>query len=363
MSRSAIIAFPPAPPRFWNPEADDVLVCLAVQDETPNVKTFVLAAPEPRLFHFRPGQFLTVEVPLPGGPVSRCYTVASAPTRPSRVSITVKMAPDGPVSKWLHDMFRPGMRLRVAGPLGDFTCADRPVGRSLYLSAGSGITPLMSMARSHDDLASQEDIVFVHCARSPADVIFRQELALLARRPGFRLALVCGRDAPGERWHGLTGRLSLPMLQLIAPDMAAREVYTCGPAPFMAAVRAMLAEAACDPARYHEESFDFGALTAATPAAATAEQTLDASGYSIAFTKSGRSIRCSADTHILDAARAAGLRLPFSCAKGVCGTCKCRLISGEVDMQHGGGIRQREIAAGQILICCARPRGDLVIDQ
>ena len=351
----------PAPPPFWDPEADDVLLCRAVRDETHDVRTFVLGAPEPRLFHFQPGQFLTVEAALPGGPASRCYTLASAPTRPHCVSITVKRAPGGPVSNWLHDTLRPGMRLRATGPLGTFTCAGRPAGRSLYLSAGSGITPLMSMARAHDDLASPEDIVFVHCARSPADIIFRQELDLLARRPGFRLATVCERDAPAERWHGLAGRLSLPMLRLAAPDLAAREVYLCGPAPFMAAARAMLAEAGCDPARRHEESFDFAALGSEAPEAAATEAPGDG-GHSVTFTKSGRTIRCGPGARILDAARAAGLRLPSSCGKGVCGTCKSRLVSGAVDMRHGGGIRQREIDAGLILICCARPRGDLVIE-
>lgn len=315
--------------KTWDTETDDVLICRQIRTETHDVKTFVFSAPEPRLFHFLPGQFLTWEFEIGGRRINRCYTIASSPTRPRVISITVKHVPGGAVSPWLHATLRPGMAVRAVGPMGDFTCAAHAP-KYLFLSGGSGVTPLMSMARSHDDLASEADIVFVHNARSPADIIFRAELAELARhRPGFRFAPVCETDSPGEPWHGLRGRLSLPMLRLLAPDFADRAIFTCGPAPYMAAVRAMLREAGFDMARYHEESFDFATLNAAgvmeavVPAAPSA-------GFRVTLSTSGRDIVCDADTTILDAALAAGLRLPSSCTKGLCGTCKSRMISGAV---------------------------------
>jgi ferredoxin len=85
--------------------------------------------------------------------------------------------------------------------------------------------------------------------------------------------------------------------------------------------------------------------------------------YTIEFTRSGRSITCAADTFILTAANNAGVRLPCSCTKGMCGTCKSKLVSGSVDMKHNGGIRQRDIDQGMILTCCSRPTSDLVIDR
>lgn len=343
----------------WNPETDEELICREVRLETHDVKTFVLSAAEPRLFHYSPGQFFTFDLTIGGSRINRCYTIASAPTRPHLVSITVKRVPGGPVSNWLHDTVRPGTCLRATGPLGSFTCDEHPAAKYLFLSAGSGITPLMSMARTHDDLASEADIVFVHSARTPADIIFRDEIALMHRhRSNFRAATICEEDAPGERWTGYRGRLSLPMLRLIVPDLLERTIFTCGPASYMAAVRAMLGEAGFDMVGYHQESFAFAELAQDTPTVAP-----NVDGFTIEFAKSRRSISCASGTKILDAARANGIRLPSSCTKGLCGTCKSRLLCGTVEMQHAGGIRQREIDQGMILLCCSRPTSDLVIER
>ena len=230
--------------------------------------------------------------------------------------------------------------------------------RYLFLSAGSGITPVMSMARAVLDLGGEADVVFVHGARSPADIIFRDELALMAAR-GLRVAVHCS----GERWPGLQGRLSLKMLEVIAPDYLSREAFVCGPDGYMDAARTMLAGAGFDMARYHEESFDFGRLAADAPEVAADVLAAEGGQFRVELSRSLRTLACAPDTFILDAARAAGLRLPSSCTRGVCGTCKSRLLSGQVEMQHGGGIRQREIDQGLILLCCSRPKTDLVIER
>jgi ferredoxin len=114
--------------------------------------------------------------------------------------------------------------------------------------------------------------------------------------------------------------------------------------------------------RYHAESFDFSELggEVATPDAPAAT---DVRTYQVEFTKTRRTIEVAADSFVLDAAKAAGMRLPSSCAKGMCGTCKCKLVSGTVEMTPAGGIRQREIDQGLILICCARPTSDLVVER
>jgi ferredoxin-NADP reductase len=348
---------------FWDPSRDETLVCRQIRDETHDVRTFVLSPPEPRLFAYRPGQFMTFEIPVDGVVHSRCYTLSSTPTRPHRVSITVKRTPGGPVSNWLHDHFRVGDRLNALGPMGEFTCAEEGGRDLLLLSAGSGITPLMSMARAHHDLGDRRDVVFVHSARTPADVIFADEVALMARGAGnFSATTIC-EDAAGG-WNGFTGRLSPPMLSLIAPDFREREVFVCGPTGFMDAVRTMLADAGFDMSRHHEESFVFAALSAAEQEQAEDEAPPSAiRAHKVEFTRSKRTIDVPADTAILTAAVRAGLRLPSSCTQGVCGTCKSKLVSGQVQMTHAGGIRQREIDQGMILICCSRPITDLVIDR
>jgi ferredoxin-NADP reductase len=234
------------------------------------------------------------------------------------------------------------------------------------LSGGSGITPVMSMTRTSCDLAEDRDIVFAHAARSPADIIFRHELDLMAQQmPGLRLAHICESTGGESHWPGFTGRLSLPMLQLIAPDFSEREIFCCGPAPFMEAVRAMLQQAGFLMSRYSQESFDFAELAPSEQDAAVSERKAVAAGdtFRIAFAQTGQVIECDADTTILSAAKAAGMRLPSSCTRGMCGTCKSRMLSGAVDMKHEGGIRKREIDNGLILLCCSKPKSDIVIDR
>lgn len=349
----------------FDAEHDDLLVCRQVRQETHDVRTFTFTAFQPRRFDYFPGQFLTFEFEIAGELVHRCYTIASAPTRPGMVSITVKRVPGGPASNWLHDEMKPGMSVKAVGPMGTFTCLTQPASKYLFLSGGSGITPLMSMARTFHDLSEPRDVVFVHAARTPADIIFRRELDLIAQNmPSFRFAPICEADAPGERWHGLTGRLSLDIVKHVAPDFMDRTVFTCGPSPFMAAAKSILSGAGHDAKRYFEESFSFDELPSAL-----AEEVLEVEAaigtrtYSIQFAKTGKTIDCPEDTPILTAAKAAGMRLPSSCTKGMCGTCKSKKLSGDVEMTHQGGIRQREIDAGMVLICCAKPRSDVVIER
>jgi ferredoxin-NADP reductase len=231
----------------------------------------------------------------------------------------------------------------------------------------------MSMTRTLYDLGSDADVVFVHSARTPADIIFRRELETIASTvPTMRVVPVCERDAPREAWSGLRGFLSVEMLRLLAPDLSDRVVFCCGPAPYMAAVRRMLSEAGFDMQHYHEESFSFedlrmkefssrAAIDAAAdetgPGAAPATRT-----YSVEFVRSGRIFTCGEDENVLDAAYEAGLVPPSSCGQGMCGTCKTTILSGSVDMQHNGGIRPREIARNKVLICCSKPLSDLTID-
>jgi ferredoxin len=167
----------------------------------------------------------------------------------------------------------------------------------------------------------------------------------------------------------------------------------------MKAVRDLLDEGGFDRKHYHEESFSFGVveevaaeLTTAHVADALATQTdfvearEEAAGFEpapiepietietievapvetrfkVSFAKSRRDIECGSGEHVLDAAKKAGVRLPSSCTQGMCGTCKVKLVSGEVSMKHAGGIRQREIDQGMVLLCCSKPLSDLVVDK
>ena len=214
------------------------------------------------------------------------------------------------------------------------------------------------MTRTLYDLADPADVVFVHSARTPTDIVFRHELDLIAATaPNIRVVHVCEEDRPYAPWGGYRGRLTLETLRQVAPDFREREAFTCGPTGYMAAVRTMLSDAGLDMDHYHEESFTFETQTAAAPPADGG-----ATGFKIEFTRSGRTIECDPDTALLAAASRAGLSLPASCAQGMCGTCKATLLSGSVDMRHNGGIRPREIAQNKVLLCCSKPLEDLVIE-
>ncbi|CAJ0772905.1 hybrid-cluster NAD(P)-dependent oxidoreductase [Ralstonia chuxiongensis] len=370
-SRVTQLAFWSALPERWTSDAEEALVCCHVRQETHDVKSFFFRSPMGRTFLFEPGQFITLELDIKGETINRCYTISSSPARPHTISITVKRVPGGKVSNWLHDNLQPGAAIRVLGPAGEFTCARHPARKYLFLSAGSGVTPLMSMSRAHHDLAEDRDIVFVHSARTPDDIIFGRELDLIAsNHANFRTSFVVERLGTRTNWPGITGFLSLPLLKLVVPDFMEREIFTCGPAPYMKAVRGLLDEAGFDRTHYHEESFSFESLAAEAAPEATVQDAApaespdaDAPQFSVSFAKTGREIACGAAQHVLDAARQAGVRLPASCTQGMCGTCKVRLVSGQVDMKHNGGIRQREIDQGMVLLCCSKPLSDLVIDK
>jgi ferredoxin-NADP reductase len=356
---------PALPP--WPADDGSPLRCVQVRQESHDVKTFVLQAEGGLGFSYLPGQFVTLALPIDGQTVHRCYTLSSSPTRPDLAAITVKRVPGGRVSNWLHERLRVGDTLAATGPAGMFSCfseQSRQADRYLFLSGGSGVTPLMSMTRALHDLASTADVVFVHCARSPADVLFADELAMMARQmPMLRLATVCEQQPLRSAYAGHLGRLDAALLARIVPDLATRDTYNCGPAPFMAVVRGLLADAGYDLRRYREESFAFAPAPAAPEPNPATQPAAPAEVFRIRLGKTGTEFSCRSDQSILQAAVAQGLRLPSSCSSGVCGTCKTRKLSGAVDMKHAGGIRQREIDQGWILPCCSRPLSDVELER
>ncbi|OLL31273.1 hybrid-cluster NAD(P)-dependent oxidoreductase [Burkholderia sp. SRS-W-2-2016] len=347
--------------RVWASGEQQNLICCRVTQETHDVKTFEFRVGDGMPVRFEPGQFMTVSAHVQGQSVERCYTISSPPTRPYLVSITVKRVPGGVMSNWLHEHLHPGAQLRAYGPSGTFTSTAAPATKSLYLSAGSGVTPLMSMSRASIDLGLDRDVVFVHSARTPADIVFRKELKRMTEQsPRFRTFFICEGVGDESDWSGPTGRLSLQQLSNWVPDYAEREVFTCGPAGYMHAVREILREGAHDPSHYHQESFDISAGVAPEPVRETAP--VSQPTFTIRLSRSSRSFTMNASETVLSAARKAGVAIPSSCSQGVCGTCKTKLLEGSVDMQHNGGIREREIQKGFRLLCCSRPTSDLTLE-
>ncbi|RWO18130.1 hybrid-cluster NAD(P)-dependent oxidoreductase [Mesorhizobium sp.] len=344
---------------FWT-DAEE-LECASFLPEAPNVLTFCFRSPSGALFNFDPGQFLTLELPTPGGPIYRTYTISSSPSRPTSLTITVKAQADSVGTQWMFDSLRPGMRLRAVGPGGTFSMAHQPAEKFLFISAGSGITPMMSMTTHLYDSGVDPDIVFVHCARRPSEIIFRERLEHMASRvTGIDLKWVVEQTDPYRPWTGYRGMLNQLMLGLMAQDYLDREVFCCGPEPFMQAVREALAGLGFDMANYHQESF-----RAPLPEAEKVPDDFvptENNEAEIEFVLSGVSAKCVETDTILTAARAAGLVIRSGCSMGICGTCKVRKTEGDVHMVHNGGITDEEIADGYILACCSNPVGRVKVE-
>lgn len=344
---------------FWSDTEE--LECVSFLPEAPNVITFCFRPPSGALFNFDPGQFLTLELPLPGGPIYRTYTISSSPSRPTSLTVTVKAQPDSIGTRWMFDHLRPGMRLRVVGPAGRFSIMHHPAKKYLFISAGSGITPMMSMTTFLYDSGHDPDIVFINCARHPSDIIFRGSLEHMASRvTGIDLKWVVEETDPYRPWTGYRGRFNQAMLGLMAHDYRDREVFCCGPEPFMRAVREALADLGYDMEHYHQESFHAPLPeTEAVPTDVVPDGNADAV---IEFAASGVTASCLQTDTILAAARAAGLAIPSGCTMGLCGTCKIRKTAGQVHMVHNGGITEEDIADNYILACCSNPIGRVTVD-
>jgi len=348
------------------------LSCVGVADETPDVRTFSFVAEPARPFSFKPGQFMTLDLEVDGRRVRRTYTISSSPSRPLVASITVKRVPGGRVSNWLHEHLAVGHVIQAVVANGKFNAWDVPAEKALLLSAGVGITPLMSMVRWHVDTCADIDIVFAHSARSPEDIMFRRELAAM-EGPRFRVIVNCTRPHPDDAWTGLTGRFDAEMLGVAVPDVRDRVVFMCGPQGFMRTMRALLLAAGCPPDRIHQESFGprgiveareggAGQLVTAVTDAAEASTPTSPAASRIVFSRSQREVACQDGEMILDVAERSGIEIASSCRVGACGTCRVRKTAGLVRSEHCPGLAEADAAEGYVLTCSSMAEGTVVLD-
>ncbi len=340
------------------------LECCAVVPEAPNTATFSFVAPSGALFKYLPGQFLTLELPVPGGTVWRTYTISSSPSRPLSISVTVKAQPDSVGTRWMLDHLKPGMRIKATGPAGLFTLDTKARNKKyLMISAGSGVTPTLSMLTYLYDRGRDTDVSVINCAKRPMDIIGRRSLAAMAARvPSIKLTFIVEEDDPFQVWTGYRGQLNQIMIGLIASDYLERDVFCCGPEPFMDAVREMLIALGYNMDNYNQESF-VAPVKAEEQVEAPDDVILDeTASASITFAKSDLTADCTETDTVLAVAKSSGLNIASGCTFGVCGTCKVKKLNGNVHMVHNGGISEDDIEAGYILACCSKPIGQVEID-
>ena len=312
----------------------------SVEPETADAVTIVIK-PGWEWEGHEPGQYVRIGFRVDGVHHWRAYSLTSDPGRPDGcISITPKLLESGTVTPYLVRKAQPGVIVRLGEVEGVFKLPDPLPERILFVSAGSGITPVMSMLRHLDRCGAMDDVVHLHSARNEDDLIFGEQLRELeAANPGYRLQL---------RWTGEQGRLTPDRVAELCPDRAQRETFACGPGEMLDALcerweRDGLAD------RFHFERFQpvIGGHG-------------EGDGGTIRFLSTDLETECDGDTPILVAGEEAGAELPFGCRMGVCHTCIGKLCSGKVRDLRTGGVSGN--AGEMVRTCIHAPEGPVEID-
>ena len=344
-----------------------LLVSRVVRESTA-VSSFYLSAEDGSpLPAAQAGQFLTLRIAGAGTPSPvRSYSLSSAPDA-GTYRISVKQEPHGIASGFLNQDVRPGAVLEVAAPRGEFVLDDGP-GPVLLISAGIGVTPVLAMLHRLAAARSERDIWWLHGARGPREHPFAAEAhTLLISLPHAREHVFYSAAAPGgrDRVHAARGRLSRESLAGLGIPASA-SAYICGPASFMADMRDALTGLGVDTAAIHTELF--GALPSINPgltgqARRPPHQPPGPSGTGpqVTFARSGITAPFGAGrASVLDLADACDVPTRWSCRTGVCHTCVTSLLSGDITYRT---VPLESPPDGQVLICCAQPSTDIVLDM
>lgn len=314
---------------------------VSVRPETRDSATLVIRPGRGFSFRYRAGQYIGIGVLLDGRWRWRSYSLTSVPATGARtVTITVKAMPEGFLSSHLTGSVAPGTVVRLAAPRGDFVMSEPPPPSVLFLTAGSGITPVLAMLRTmkRRNQIGLSDVVHLHSTPDAGEVMFAGELAALGRTcPGYRLIVRATRSS---------GRLDLARLDEVVPDWRARQTWACGPAGLLDDAEKLWG--AADLADHlHMERF-------------AAPVTRDGgAGGTITFAASGRTVAADGATTLLEAGEQAGVLPPFGCRMGICHTCVVNLVDGRVrDLRTGAEYEP----GSRVQTCVTAPAGDCVVD-
>ena len=341
------------PPRATN--SPFILQLVQITQQTPDSTTLRFAVHGERKLDARPGQFLTFSFLFDGKKETRCYSICSSPVRSGYVEITPKRVANGCVSVFLNDRAAIGMTMEATGPFGQFCLApeDKKV---VLLAAGSGITPMMAILRYLDDLCLDTQATLLYCVRTRDDIMFRQEFEQLrGRLKSFRYDVLLSQ--PDAGWPGARGHISREFICKNVPNFDARTFFLCGPPPFMEAVKRILTDLGVAPDQIRQERFGGAGAGSKPPLPRAAEI-----GFTIEFVSSGKTAAVLEGQSLLEAAAEAGVYIPSACRQGQCGTCKTRLLTGDVQMTAQQGLDPESKARGFILTCVGHAAGNVRLE-
>jgi len=358
-----------AAPRFHE------LEIAAVRLETPDAVAITFAIPEERrdAFAFLPGQYLTLRADIGGEDMRRSYSICSPLGETDRRTVGVKHIENGRFSGFAQTL-KKGDRIQVMSPQGRFTAQIGGHHDYLLLAAGSGITPCLSIAKSVLAGEPNSTVTLLYANRNSSSVMFRDDLNDLKDRYTTRFTLLHVMDEEVQDVEIMNGRLDATKLETLAShgliDPAkADAIFICGPEPMIRSASTAMAAMGVSEDRIKFELFTPAPGSAPAPAPkpkAANGKGPNGPGASVDIILDGarRTIQVDAATDtVLTAAQKAGMDLPFSCAGGMCCTCRCKIIEGTATMDENFSLEPWEIAAGFTLSCQARPDTDkLVLD-
>jgi ferredoxin-NADP reductase len=354
-AQTALPAKVPAAVAARTPNSSFILELVQVTKQTPDSTTLRFVINGERKLDARPGQFLTISFLFDGKKETRCYSICSSPARSGYVEITPKRVNNGCVSVFLNDRASIGMTVEATGPFGQF-CLTKEDKKVVLLAGGSGITPMVAMLRYLDDLCLDTDATLLYCVRTRDDIMFRKDIEeLRGRLNSFQYHVMLSE--PDADWTGPSGRISREFISKNVPGLEGRVFFLCGPPPFMEAVRRMLADLGVASERIRQETFG-GAGAEPKPALLRTAKT----GFTVEFASSGKTAVILERQSLLEAATEVGVSIPSACRQGQCGTCKTRLLTGDVHMTADQGLDLESKARGFILTCVGHARGNVKLD-
>jgi ring-1,2-phenylacetyl-CoA epoxidase subunit PaaE len=334
--------------------------------------TFDIPAHMREEFHFEPGQFLTLRAQINGQDVRRNYSISSPRSRLAQrgeLEVGIRPVEGGLFSNWAATVVKTGDSLSVMPPEGRFTIKKARAIHRVGFAAGSGITPILSIAATTLEEQPESKFTLVYGNRRMSSVMFNEALQDLKDRFAGRFTMIHVLSRQAQEVDLLQGRIDAPKVRAIIdallPVKSMDEVFICGPEAMIEATTQALIEAGVPENRVHSERFATSAAQAAKVQAdtdASVAKSAAAKEVQMTVVVDGKEydIPVSRDEHLLDAALGAGLDLPFSCKAGVCCTCRCKVVEGSATMDKNFTLEADEVAQGYVLSCQARAAADTI---
>jgi len=312
-------------------------------------------------YAFAPGQSLTLRRMIDGRDERRSYSICAA--HGDRPRVGVREVPDGLFSTWLVRDVRPGDQVEVQTPTGSFTIDPTTGGRHVFVAAGSGITPVLSLAGSLL-AASDARVTVLYGNRRTSTVMFAEELADLKDTYGSRLELVHVLSREAREVELFSGRLDAErvrrLLQALVPVPAVDHFWLCGPFGMATQAQQVLHDLGVPRERIHAELFYVDEVPPSPSRHLEAETDTDGSAVTVVLDGRSAILSLPRSAPILDSAQRTRSDLPFACKGGVCGTCRAKVVAGQVDMRRNYALEESEVAAGFVLTCQSFPVSDEV---